>query len=163
NSVRIEWGDSDQSSDSLNYTAPADAATSVDLSTSTINSTGAQPVSFAGVEHVNLFSSGANSTLTVAGTPNDDTVSVNPTAPGAGSFTASALPAVQFTYSGVGSAFTVNGGAGTDTLGIVGNAGPNTATITPTTATINGGVVTIGTGLEGISVSLLGGNDSLIV
>src|SRR5207245_9711461 len=63
--IRLEGGDSDQSSDTLNYTAPAGAATTIDLGTDTITSTGANSVTFSGFEKLNETSSGAASTLTI--------------------------------------------------------------------------------------------------
>jgi Ca2+-binding RTX toxin-like protein len=159
--IRIEGGDG---TDTINHTANANAATAIDLAAGTITTTGGNPITFTGVERINQVSSGANSTLTVTGTAADDTIDVTPTAAGAGSFAASAQPGVTFGYTGVGGAFTVNGGSGGfDTLGIVGGGGNDAVTLTPTTATLNAGVVTLGAGLDALSVSTLGGNDSLTV
>ncbi len=59
--LRIEGGDSDQFTDTLNYTAPSGAATTINLGTLTITSTGpaSNPVTFSGIERLNETSSGA--------------------------------------------------------------------------------------------------------
>ena len=108
--IRVEGGDSDASSDTLNYTAPAGAATTIDLGTDTIASTGANPLTFSGIEKLNEISSGAASTLIV-----QDAIDINlaltytPTAATAGILTGIG-PVVSFT--GVGSTFKIAGGAG---------------------------------------------------
>src|SRR5262249_52693211 len=147
--IRIEGGDG---TDTINHTANANAATTIDLAAGTITTTGGNPITFTGVERINQTSSGATSTLTGAGTPGGATINATPQAAGAGSFTASAQPGVLFTYTGVGGAFTVTGGSGGfDTLGLVGGNGNDAVTITPTTATVNGAVVTFGAGLDALS------------
>ncbi len=59
--LRVEGGDSDQLTDTLNYTAPTDAATTIDFGTSTITSVApaGNPVTFSGIERLNETSSGA--------------------------------------------------------------------------------------------------------
>src|SRR6185369_3273285 len=124
--IRIVGGDSDQSTDMRNFTAPAGGATTIDLGLSTITSASpaAKPLSFTGIERVNETSSGVASNLTVTGTNGDDTINVTPTASGAGSFVRLGVGGSPlFTYTGVGSAFTINGGTGFDTVGILGNDG----------------------------------------
>ncbi|MDB5391564.1 MAG: hypothetical protein JWM11_7210, partial [Planctomycetaceae bacterium] len=162
--VNYEGGDP-SASDVLNYTAAAGAATTVDLGALTIAQ--ATPaggtVGLSGVELVNLISSGGASTLTVTGTSNDDTINVSPTAAGVGSFVDQGTSDVpQFTYTGVGGAFTVNGGAGGfDTLGILGDGAADTVTSTATAVTIKGGAVTLGTGLDQLNISTFGGDDTV--
>ena len=164
--IRIEGGDSDQSTDILNFTAPAGGATTIDLGLSTITSASpaANPLSFTGIERVNETSSGVASNLTVTGTNGDDTINVTPTASGAGSFVRLGVGGSPlFTYTGVGSAFTINGGTGFDTVGILGNDGADVVTSTATSVTRAGGAVTLGSGLEQLNISTFGGNDSIVL
>jgi hypothetical protein len=165
--IRVEGGNSDGSSDVLNHTSEPGVATTIDLASSTISTVTELPggplstqVVFTGVERVNHTSSGAASTLTVTGTPNDDTLNVLPTAAGAGEFSR-VTSGPLFTYSGVGSAFTFHGGAGYDALHILGNDGPDVVTSTATSVTRAGGTVTLGSGLERFALSTLGGDDSI--
>jgi Ca2+-binding RTX toxin-like protein len=164
--LRVEGGDSDPSTDILNFTAPTGGATTIDLGASTITSTApaANPVTFSGIERVNQTSSGVASTLTVNGTTGDDTFNVTPTAAGAGSFVRLGVGGSPlFTYTGVGGAFTINGGTGFDVLGILGDDGPDVVTSTATTVTRAGGTVTLGSGLEQLNISTFGGNDSIVL
>ncbi len=164
-SIRVEGGDSDQFTDTLNYTAPAGATTTIDIGASTIASTGANTVTFSGVERVNETSSGGGSALTVTGTAGDDTINVTPTAAGVGSFVRLGLGGSPlFTYTGVAGAFTVGGGSGgTDVLGILGSEANDTVTSTATTVTIAGGTVTLGTGLDRLDISTFGGTDNVLL
>lgn len=163
--LRVEGGDSDSSSDVLNYVAPTGSATTIDLGTSTITTTGGNSVTFSGFERINETSSGAGSTLTINGTSGDDTINVTSTGVGAGSFVRLGVGgSPQFTYTGIGAAsgLTVNGGSGGfDVLGILGSEGLDTLTSTTTTITSNSGVVTFGTGLERVDVTTLGGDDNV--
>jgi hypothetical protein len=68
-----------------------------------------------------------------------------------------------FTYTGVGGAFTINGGTGFDVLGILGDEGPDVVTSTATTVTRASGTVTLGTGLERLDISTFGGNDNIVL
>lgn len=164
--LRFEGGESDAATDTLNFNAPGNGTTTIDLGASTITSTApaANPVTFTGIERVNETSSGAGSTLTVTGTPGDDTINVTPTGPGAGSFVRLGVGGSPlYTYTGVGGAFTINGGTGFDAVGILGNDGADVVTSTATSVTRAGGTVTLGTGLEQLNISTFGGNDSIVL
>ncbi len=162
--VTVEGGDP-SASDVLNYTATANAATTVDLNASTISQAGpaGETVVLNGIERVNLTSSGGASTLNVNGTSGDDTIDVTPTGAGVGSFVRLGLGgSPQFTYTGVGGAFTVSGGSGGfDTLGILGDDAADTVTSTATTVTIKGGTVTLGASLEYLNIDTFGGDDNV--
>jgi Ca2+-binding RTX toxin-like protein len=165
-SIRIEAGDSDASTDVLNFAAPTGAATTINLGSTTITSTGpaGNAVTYTGLERINETSSGVGSTLTVVGTAGDDTFNVTPTALGAGSFVRLGVGGSPlFTYTGVGSAFTINGGTGFDAVSILGNDGADLVTSTATSVTRAGGAVTLGSGLEQLNISTFGGNDSIVL
>lgn len=140
--LRIEGGDSDQFTDTLNYTASAGAATTVNLGTATITQAtpAGNPVTYNGIERINLVSSGAGSTLAFVGTAGDDAFNFSPSALGAGSMNATATGAATltsplFTYTGVGGNITVNGGAGgNDTLNLSATNGSDRINVNQTAA-----------------------------
>ncbi len=120
-SFRAEGGESDATSDTLNYTAPADAATTIDLGASSISSTGTNPVTFSGIKKLNETSSGAGSTLSILGTTGPDTISYTPTGTTAGLVTLAGSD-MTTTFAGVQSTFTINPVGGGDTVTVNGTA-----------------------------------------
>jgi hypothetical protein len=132
--------------DVINYTAGSGDAVSVTPSCATIRESGAGgnygPVVYPGINRVNLIASGTASTLTVAGAAQPEDFDFTPSAAGAGSFTAGLGAAIgstqQFSYTGIGSGITVNGGtSGSDDLGLTGtmaNGAINTLTAEQTAA-----------------------------
>lgn len=142
--LRIEGGDSDQFTDTLNYTGSFNATTTVSLGTATITQTApaGNPVTYNGIERINLNSTGGVPALNVVGTAGDDTFNFTPSSTGLGSFTASTTGAVVltsplFTYSG-GSLnnITTNGGAsGFDTVNLTGTTGNDNINVVQNSAT----------------------------
>ncbi|MFN0021054.1 MAG: dockerin type I domain-containing protein [Pirellulaceae bacterium] len=120
--LRVEGGDSDSSSDTINYRPVANANTTINLVASTITSSTANPLSFSGIEHIVETSSGASSSLTINATTGNDTFYISSVA-GTGSLYAEFGPNVDF--SGVLSSITFNGNDPTasDTLILNGVAG----------------------------------------
>ncbi len=157
-SLFIEGGQPDSGSDVLNFVG-AGAAVNLDLAAQTITETGFMPVSYAGVETVNID---ANSTLEVTGTANDDTFNVTPTTAGNdGLFDHSESIGVAFSYTDA-TTVTFNGAGGTaDELNILGDAVNDTITSAASAVTVDGSTVTLGTGLESLQVLGLGGNDDI--
>lgn len=136
--LRIEGGGSDPFTDTLNYVAPAGAATSINYGNSTILSTGpaGNPVTFSGIEQVNSTSAGAGSTLTVTGTANSDSFTYTPSGATAGTVVlAGSNPVLAFT--GVGGNFTIDSLAGIDTVTINGQSDNDTI------AVVRGGNTTV--------------------
>ena len=131
--IRIEGGDSDPLTDTLNYTAPAGDATTIDLGLATITSgLGANLVTYSGIERINETSSGAASTLTIVGTAGPDSLTYTPTSTTGGTVALlGAIPVVNFT--GVGGTFTLDAAGpvgGTDTVSVLGADGVDTVTVT---------------------------------
>jgi hypothetical protein len=166
-SIRVEGGESDALTDTLNYAASSSAATTIDLATSTIASTApaGNPVSYSGVERVNDTANGAASTLTVNGTAGDDTYHVTPAGIGAGSFTRQGVGGSPlFTYTGVGGGATFAGGAGGfDLLDVVGNASNNIVSASSSSVVMDGSNVAVGSGIERLDVTTLSGNDQIFL
>ena len=120
--LRIEGGDSDGSSDVINYTAaPGGGAVTVNAGTQLITQAGSNPVSFSGVERVNLNAS-AND-VTLVGTAGVDNVEITPT--GTNALTA-VLNGVNplLNFSNVGATFALTGG-GNANDGLIFNGTPN--------------------------------------
>jgi len=160
--LHVEGGDSDSSSDTINYTANTSAATTVDLGAGTINSTAAPQVTYTGVEHVNVSS--GNGTVTVDGTAGADSLAVTPT-----SFTSATLqnytggtaqngqggtlatmtslgPAFNFTnVSTATGGFTISGNGGSDQLFIEGTQNADTIDVNDAASGTN--AVKVGTSL----------------
>jgi hypothetical protein len=123
--IRVEGGDG---TDVINHTANTDAATTIDLGLGSVASTGANTVTFAGVETINQASSGPAATLSVLGTANDDTLNYTPATATSGSVVlASTGLAVNFT--GLVGALNLSGAAGSDTIAVSGNAAANTIAV----------------------------------
>jgi len=125
--LRVEGGDSDQTSDILNYNAPAGSATTIDFGASTITSVtpAGNPVSFSGIERLNETSSGAGSTLTIVGTAGQDSLAYTPTGATAGKVTLDGAEPV-ITFTGVGSTFTLDAAGGADAVSVNGTASSDT-------------------------------------
>ena len=185
--IRVEGGDSDAFSDTLNYTAPTGAATTINYGTASITSTGpaGNPLTFSGIELINSTSSGAGSTMTVAGTTGSDVMVVTPTsATGAKVELISSDPSISgrpvINATGVGSTFTVdpvaaantvnelifNATASNDTLNLSRNPGAltlervGTKVITTTAAFFSW---TVNAGDGGDSINLTDGNPVQLV
>jgi hypothetical protein len=128
--IRVEGGDSDQFTDTLNFTPDTGVANTINLAASLITSSAnASPIAYSGVERINLTFSGATSTLRIDGTPGDDTLNVTPSAKGAGSFKETSTGAFVstsplVTYTGIGDVIILNGGGGGfDQVGLIATAG----------------------------------------
>jgi Ca2+-binding RTX toxin-like protein len=162
--VLVDGGNPGIGSDSLSFIGGG-AAITANLALNNIIETGFGPVTYVGVEDINITAAGA--ALTVNGTIADDRFDVQPTAAGTGSFqvfTTGSLvnTSPQFTYSGVNNAaFTINGGAGFDDVHILGNASADTVTATANTITRAGGTVTFGADLERVDIDTFDGNDNI--
>ena len=124
--LRVEGGNSDVSTDTVNYNSPSGAATGINYGTSTITSAApaGNSVTFSGVEVINETSSGAGSTLTVTGTAGADNLAYSPSAATAGTVTANGHPTINFT--GVGNTFTIDPAGGSDSVSANGSAGNDT-------------------------------------
>jgi hypothetical protein len=140
--LRVEGGDSDQFTDTLNITTETGVANKIDLAASLFTSSSKfVPTTFNGVERVNLTFSGASSTFRIDGTPGDDTLNITPSAKGVGSFQETSTGAFVgnsplVTYTGVGSDIILNGGGGGfDQLGLIATAGNDTINAVQTDAT----------------------------
>jgi hypothetical protein len=141
--LRIEGGDSDAHSDTLNYTASSGAATNINLGTSTIMSTGSNTVTYTGIEKINETSSGAASTLTVVGDGNDNII-YTPTGAAAGTVSTANPGPPLIAFTGVGSTFTIDPGTGTNTVTVDGTSGDDAiAAIVGTGALANTTQVTV--------------------
>jgi hypothetical protein len=160
------------STGTLNYTAPDGAATTINYGTSTITSTGpaANPVTFAAISTINETSSGAGSTLTVVGAGNDN-ISYTPTGGNAGTVTqVGSTPVINFT--GVGSTFTIDPGAGTNTVTVNGTSSNDSITAVvsatiPTNTVVRVNVLKavniVTADTQALAVNGLLGNDELVV
>ncbi len=125
--IRIEGGDSDAHSDTLNYTANASAATNINLGTATITSTNANTVTYSGIEKINETSSGAASTLTIVGDGNDNII-YTPTGATAGTVSTANPGPPLIAFTGVGSTFTIDPSTGTNTVTVNGTTGDDAIT-----------------------------------
>src|SRR5207244_505356 len=99
---------------------------------------GAQQVDFSGVEHLNQTSSGATPTLTILGTSGPDSFTYTPTDTTGGTVNGVG-PTINFT--GVASTFTLDAGAGTDTVTVNGTSAADTISVVKgatTTVKVNG-------------------------
>jgi Ca2+-binding RTX toxin-like protein len=152
-------GGNPSASDAVVFTGDGSGAVAIDLAAGTIGEAGFGSVGVTGAEAINVDGGGA--ALTLSGTPGDDTVTVSPAGPGAGSFTASAAHGIAFGYTNTAS-LTVDGGSGGfDTLVIDGNDAANVVTATATDITLDGSTVGLGAGLELLTIQTFGGNDNI--
>ncbi len=111
----------------LNYTAFANAATTIDLGASSITVPGNNPVTFAGIATINENSSGPGSTLTINGTTAADSLTYTPTGTTAGTVTANGQPTINF--SAVASTFTLDPAGGVDAVSVNGTATNDTINV----------------------------------
>ncbi len=174
--VRVLGGDSDAAGDTLLYTANTNAATTIDLATAAITSTGTPTLTFSGLERVNQVSAGATSALTIAGTTGADAFTYTPSGATAGKLEHAGSPVVTFT--GVGAPFTLDSRTGADVVTVAGSGLADAITIVrgvTTTVQVNGTktarltgsgtfllAVESGLGDDAISISGTGGPDLLI-
>ena len=159
--LRVEGGDPSAGSDVLNFTGSGASGVILDLAAKTITELGFGPVSYAGVEQVNID---ANNMLTVNGTGISETFNVTPLGPdNSGSFTHSLTSGVTFNYSNASVAtFGGNGGEG-DELRILGDGAADFATVRARSIEVDGSVVTFGNNLESLTIDLFKGDDNVTV
>ncbi|EMI16943.1 hemolysin-type calcium-binding region domain protein, partial [Rhodopirellula maiorica SM1] len=161
--VEIQAGNPDSGSDVLNFVGSGVGEVTVDLNAQTITEAAFNPVSFTGVEQVNID---ANAAMTVAGTADDDIYDVTPLGnANNGRFTHNRTSNVSFTYDDATS-ITFNGGAdGNDTLNVLGDDFANVITSTATTLTVDGSEVTFDTAdadaIESLKLLTFGGGDNV--
>ncbi len=152
--VDLAGGQPDSGSDVLNFTGAGAGAVTVNLDNSTVQETDFGPVSFAGIETLNV-DAGA-SPLTVDGTSGDDTVDVTPADATSGVLQANGN-APMVNYSNLGVTFTVNGAGGEDTIIVYGNETGETFTISDASVTVGG--QTLDYTAEALTVDGQQGND----
>jgi subtilisin-like proprotein convertase family protein len=169
-SIEIAGGDP-SASDVLNFVGGG-AAITVDLTAETVTETGFGPVSFVGVEHVNIDAN--NSNLTVVGTADDDVISYTPLTASSGKFAWEGHN-IQFAFTDVpvANTFTVDGGAGAvaDELLLYGTNNHDVITVNSTnrTATVENAAgtvlrnVTLANSMEVVRAFGLLGNDTFLV
>ncbi|MDY0166305.1 MAG: NF038122 family metalloprotease, partial [Thermoguttaceae bacterium] len=166
-SIAVEGGDP-SASDVLNFTGSG-GAIEIDLDAQTVTESGFGPVTFSGVEQVNLGAAGAN--LTVRGTDEDDTLTYTPTGAEAGLFVLDGLNTV-FEFANLStSVFTVDllGGDGDHTV-VLGTNSHDVITVDAPNRRIDveniGGVlapVVLASTVETVTVLGRLGNDTIIV
>ncbi len=166
--LRVEGGGSSASSDVLNYFAPGNAATVIDLGASSITSTvpGGNPVTFSGFATINEISSGAGSTLMINGTAGADDFAYTPSGATAGTVTLGNGPVV--TFSGVGSTFTIDPLGGNDHIAVNGSSGDDPiVALGGATPTVQVGALKtltlVAANTEAFTINGLDGDDSLAV
>ena len=156
--IEVQGGTPSIGSDVLNFAGTGVGAVTLDLAAETITEAGLLPVSYTGVETVNID---ANNTLTVDGTASNDTIDVTPlNGDNDGSFSHNGSPTVAFNYDDATS-ITFNGGGGVDDLNVLGDAAADIVTSAANEITVDGSTVTLGADLEAVSVHGLGGNDDI--
>ncbi len=169
-SIIIEGGSPDNGSDVLNFTGNG-AALTADLGLRTITEAGFAPVSFAGIETVNINAGAAALTATL--TSGDDQLSYQPTGAAAGTFQ-NVNDNTTFNFTNVTGAFTVNepvGATNTDSVIIEGTNNRDSIAVDATARVasvtdVNGTQlqpVTLGTGIESVLARGLRGNDTFQV
>jgi len=129
-SLRVEGGDSDSSSDTINYTSNSNAAVTIDYGLGKISSSAAGdvPVTYTGVEKIIETSSSASSTLLVNGTANPDNIVYTPTSTSGGIVTETGEPTINF--SGVGSTFTIDPVGASNTVTVNGTQNADSFNVT---------------------------------
>lgn len=155
--VLVEAGAPAIGSDVLDFVGSGAGAVTLDLDAQTITEAGFGPVSYSGVETVNI---NAGNTLTVEGTAGNDTIDITPTAAGAGTFAHNGSPTVSFNYENA-TTTTINGGGGVDNINVLGDELTDVVTAAAASITVDGSTVTLGTGIEAVSLSGLGGDDNI--
>lgn len=172
-SIAVLGGNPDSGSDELTFLGGGDDIT-VDLQARSITETGFAPVLYTGIEQVHLDA--ATATLTVDGTPLDDTITYRPTGPTSGTFHANDLPPV-FDFVDVGSSattgvFRIRGGAdvadrvilvGTNNHDVITLDSPNRTAVVQNAAGTDYKQVTLGESIEVLTAESLLGNDTFIV
>lgn len=156
-------GGSPDASDVLNFTGTG-GAVQLDLAARRITQTGFSPVTFVGIEQVNLNAAGGN--LTVLGTSGDDAVDYTPTGTDAGQLALAALN-TRFNLSAVGG-LTLNTLSGTDhdTVTVHGNNAGNAILVArgaTTTVLVDALLAANVTGAEALVVAAELGNDVISV
>ncbi len=168
NSLLVSGGDP-SASDVLNFTGNGAGAVSVDLAAQTVTETGFNPVSFAGVEVLNVA---ANNALTINGTPGPDGINYTPTGTSAGTVTRDGSNlAINFTV--VTGTFTIDPLAGIDTIRVNGTSGGDAITATggatatvQVTAPVLGALKTVSiptANIESLVIAAGNGADALTV
>ncbi len=168
--IIIEGGSPDNGGDLLNFTGNG-AAVTADLGFRTIIETGFAPVTFAGIETVNINAGAAALTATL--TSGDDELSYRPTGAAAGTFQ-NVNDNTTFNFTNVTGTFTVNEPAGatsTDLLIVEGtnnrdSIAVDAATRTVSVTEVNGTLlqpVTLGNGVGSVLARGRLGNDTIQV
>jgi hypothetical protein len=156
--IDVQGGDP-AGSDTLNFTGSGSDVT-VDLAAQTITENGFAPVSFSGIEVLNVAAAGA--ALTVNGTAGPDAFTYTPTDTTAGTVTLAGLNlAVNFTD--VGGAFTVDSEAGTDHLTVNGTQASESIIVDATTVTVGALKAVSHVNAESLQINALAGNDTIDV
>ncbi|MDA1053079.1 MAG: dockerin type I domain-containing protein [Planctomycetota bacterium] len=149
-------------SDTLNFNGTGGVVT-LDLTTSTITEAGLEPVSYSGIESVNLDTD--DGALTVVGTVDNDLFTVTPLGAGMnGRFTHNLSSGVSFSYDNAASITfeDIAGGGGDDVVEILGDEAIDLVTApTASSISVDGSTVTIGSSIEELDVQGLGGNDDI--
>ena len=135
-SVTIQGGDP-SASDQLDFLGSGAGDILVDLVAMTITENAMAPVSFSGVERVNVDAAGTN--VTVRGTTGDDSFRYRPVGAEAGELVLAGLNSL-FAIANVG-ALSVDGLAGSDALTVDATDNADTVDITGTSVAVNDGAV----------------------
>jgi hypothetical protein len=129
--ISVQGGDP-SASDVLNFTSSGGNVT-VNFAASTVTEAGFSPVSFTGVEILNLNAAGGG--LTVTGTDAPETWRYTPTLAAAGTVTRDGAVLVTH-FTNVAGTFALNAGGGSDSLVVNGTATPDLITVTGTQVTV---------------------------
>jgi Ca2+-binding RTX toxin-like protein len=156
--IRTEGGDGN---DTINHTANTDAVTTIDLAADSISSTGANLVTFSGVETINQVASGAAAALSVLGTGNDDQFQYTP-ASATGGTVLLASTGLAVSFSGVSGTFGLSGAGGSDTVTVLGSAAANAIAVSGTQVTVDA-LKTVNIAAESLHVLGLAGADTFHV
>ena len=156
--LTIEGGDP-SASDILNFVGTGIGNVTVDIAAQTITEAGQGPVSYVGVEQINLDPSGAE--ITVVGGAADENLIVTPNGTDRGTF-AEREGGPQFAFTNT-SSFSVDLGAGNDNLQVVGAAAAETINVSETAVAIAGKIAVNLTGVEALAVDGRQGADTFNV
>ena len=142
----IDGSTPDSGSDVLDFDASGAGTVTVNLFGQSITETVRNPVTFSGIELVDI--NARDNTLAVGGTPDNDTFNVTPRDAGSGLFDHNGSPGVAFEYINA-TTTTFSGGGGSDELNVLGDAVADTVTSAASAITVDGSTVTLGSWARG--------------
>jgi hypothetical protein len=157
--IVVEGGDP-SASDVVNFTGSGAGAVVVDLAAQTVTETGFAAVTLTGVEVANIDAGGA--ALTLNGTSGPDTIAYTPTGAAAGTVKVAGFNLVT-NFTNVGSTFTIDAGAGADSVTVNGTQNGETITADATTVAVGGLKTVTYASTELLQINALAGNDTIDV